>query len=57
MRAVRSNSLGVVEGGDRNDARAMYAEALDLYARMGDPEALGRCREALGRLATSSNVS
>jgi predicted ATPase len=37
--------------GDRTRASAFYTEALDLYLRMGDPEPITQCRQALARLA------
>jgi predicted ATPase/tRNA A-37 threonylcarbamoyl transferase component Bud32 len=37
--------------GDWKRAGAFYAEALELYLRMGDPEPVRECREALARVA------
>ena len=36
--------------GDRERARALNTESLDLWMRLGDLREIGKCREALARI-------
>jgi non-specific serine/threonine protein kinase len=54
--ALKASARFAEKGGDRNTASALYAEALDLYLRMGDPEPVTQCRQALARLAALGGV-
>jgi tetratricopeptide (TPR) repeat protein len=49
--ALKARARLAEKVGDRIKARAFYAEARDLYLRMGDPEPITQCRQALARLA------
>jgi len=49
--ALRARARLAELEGDRERARALYAESLELSHRLGDPRAIAECQDALRRLA------
>ena len=49
---LRARARVAAAEGDHEGAREFYAEALELYTRLGDPKAIRVCNEAMAELGS-----